>query len=122
MQEQTARVESLDEVIKSMKQDQRRLDKPELPQVSYVDQVDSIINERQSTHGDFTDNARTAQGLKRVLWNEKGWDELSDVQREAVEMIMLKVSRIITGNQDEPDHWNDIAGYAKLASQRIGKP
>jgi hypothetical protein len=27
----------------------------------------------------------------------------------------------VTGNPDIHDHWDDIAGYAKLVSQRIGK-
>lgn len=30
-------------------------------------------------------------------------------------MIAHKVQRLLTGNQDDEDHWNDIAGYAHLA-------
>ena len=28
-----------------------------------------------------------------------------------------RVTRIIAGNADEPDHWNDIAGYAVLPTR-----
>jgi len=32
-------------------------------------------------------------------------------------MIALKLSRILSGQADFKDHWDDIAGYAKLASE-----
>jgi hypothetical protein len=44
---------------------------------------------------------------------------MSDVQREAMHMIMLKIARIISGDNNTHDHWDDIAGYAKLASADI---
>jgi len=34
------------------------------------------------------------------------------VQREALEMICTKISRIIVGDCSHVDHWNDLAGYA----------
>lgn len=80
--------------------------------------VKQILAERSKTHGDFTDNARVMQALKKVVHNELGWTRLNDVQREAVHMILHKVGRIIS-NPNVHDHWDDIAGYAKLASDRI---
>jgi hypothetical protein len=29
-------------------------------------------------------------------------------------MIAVKISRILTGDAGEPDHWDDIQGYAHL--------
>lgn len=81
--------------------------------------VEDILAERGKTHGDFTDNARVMQALKRIVHAEVGWDKLSDVQREALHMILHKVGRIISGNPNVKDHWDDIAGYAKLTSERI---
>ena len=46
-----------------------------------------------------------------------GYDRLSPVQREAVDMICLKLSRIISGQSHFRDHWDDIAGYARLATE-----
>ena len=39
----------------------------------------------------------------------------------ALVMIATKLSRILTGGPDFRDHWDDIAGYAKLASARCSK-
>ena len=32
-------------------------------------------------------------------------------------MIALKLSRILSGQSNFKDHWDDIAGYAKLGSE-----
>lgn len=80
--------------------------------------TEEILAERSKTHGDFTDNARVMQRLKEAVMVEVGWTRLNDVQREAVQMILHKVGRVIS-NPNVYDHWDDIAGYAKLASDRI---
>lgn len=81
--------------------------------------TEEILADRQKTHGDFTDNARVMQKLKEVVMFEYGWCKLSLVQREALHMILHKVGRIVSGNPNEPDHWVDIQGYARLAQDRI---
>jgi hypothetical protein len=40
------------------------------------------------------------------------------MQREALDMILHKIARIVNGNPNETDHWHDIAGYATLVEQR----
>lgn len=83
-------------------------------------EVKEILNERQGSHGDFTDNAAIMQALKEVIRQGINWaDRLTPVQREALEMIAHKIGRILTGNPNVHDHWDDIAGYATLVSQRI---
>lgn len=79
--------------------------------------LNEILDERGSTHGGFHDNARVAQNLKDVIRREPGSKNLTMVQTEALEMIFLKISRIVTGNPNEPDHWDDIAGYATLCNR-----
>jgi hypothetical protein len=45
------------------------------------------------------------------------------IQVEALEMIAHKIGRILSGDPNHQDHWDDIAGYAKLVSERLqGKP
>jgi hypothetical protein len=44
---------------------------------------------------------------------------LSDQQIEALEMIAHKIGRIIAGDPDFDDHWDDIAGYAKIANKEF---
>jgi hypothetical protein len=80
-----------------------------------------ILQQRGGTHGNFTDNARFSQQLKFIVELSPNWENMSDVQREALHMILHKISRICAGNPDEPDHWADMAGYATLVVDRINK-
>ena len=83
--------------------------------------VQDILAERKGQHGEFTDNARIAQAIKSVFEEEESWVELSDVQKEALHLISNKLARILSGDPNFHDHWDDISGYAKLVSDRIGK-
>lgn len=74
-----------------------------------------LTNTRQSTHGDFRTNARLSQHLKAVFRSYDGWDHLDDVEKEAMDMMALKFSRIISGRSLERQHWEDVEGYAHLA-------
>lgn len=78
-----------------------------------------IIAARTTTHGDYTDHARVAQELKQIMECEKGWRKLNFCQREALAMFAHKIARILVGNPHFKDHWDDIAGYATLVSDRI---
>lgn len=81
----------------------------------------ALLQERGKSHGNFTDNARICQKLKWVLREERAYEKLNPVQSEAVDMILHKISRAIAGKADFQDHWDDIAGYAKLVSDRCVK-
>jgi hypothetical protein len=83
--------------------------------------VKQILNERGKVHGDFTDHATFAQHLKRIAQSSKNWTALNTVQTEGLEMILHKVARILAGDPNHADHWNDIAGYATLVSDRLDK-
>jgi hypothetical protein len=81
--------------------------------------TEETLTARRKTHGDFADHARISQSLKDVMRFEPGWEKLTAMQRESLEMNQHKVARILAGNPDEPDHWFDIAGYATLVHQRL---
>ena len=88
--------------------------------------TEDILAERRKTHGDFTDHAGITQSLKMVLRRD-GLDEkwcwnLNSAQREALEMILHKIGRIMAGNPNVRDHWDDIAGYATLIARSFGVP
>ena len=88
-----------------------------------MSRVNDILKERQSTHGCFATGAEIMQRLKFTARNTPSYqDKLSDSQREAVDMILHKVGRILNGNPNEPDHWNDIAGYATLVADELEAP
>ena len=71
-----------------------------------------LLTTRESTHGSFADNARVWQ----MLCTEANKTRfLNDEQRLAYNMICLKLARLLQ-HPEVQDHWDDIAGYAKLGS------
>lgn len=87
-----------------------------------TDDVNKVLNERKNSHGDFSDNAATTQEIKELMFNCIGWNKLSHVQREALDMIAHKIGRILAGDPNFKDHWDDIAGYATLVANRCNNP
>ena len=81
--------------------------------------TEELLAERAQTHGDFTDHAGTTQDLKTIMYDHPNYKKLSAVQKEALEMIVHKIGRILAGNPDHKDNWADIAGYAKLVKDRL---
>src|SRR5690606_17274362 len=63
--------------------------------------TDKLVTERGRTHGRFEDHARVTQRLKGVIQDElvnrdrREQSQLSDKQREAIEMILHKIGRIV---------------------------
>jgi hypothetical protein len=79
-----------------------------------------ILVERATTHGNYEDDARCAMRLIDIITFEEGG--LTEVQRHALHMICHKIARIVAGKADFKDHWDDIAGYAKLVADRCPVP
>ena len=77
-----------------------------------------LLETRQHTHGSFEDNAILSQALKRAFREVPGWNHLTDIEREAMDMIALKFSRILSGKSMERHHWEDVVGYAKLVEEK----
>lgn len=92
------------------------------PEMVMATSTNDLVKERGKTHGMFKDRARCTQRLKNVLLDERkyrqqrGQDPLTLMQVEAVEMILHKIARIIAGDANYQDHWDDIAGYARIAN------
>lgn len=74
---------------------------------------------RGNRYGTFSHNARVAQELKVIVRRAVGWASMDDDQKEAVDMILSKISRLTTGDPGYTDNWHDIAGYAKLIEDRL---
>lgn len=77
--------------------------------------TEAILRERHTSHGDWREQAALARRLKSSLMTGN-WIDLRPDEKEALEMIMLKISRILSGLPHFEDHWRDIAGYATLAA------
>lgn len=77
-----------------------------------------LLVERQTTHGNFEDNAIVSQAIKDLLRSGPGWLKLSAIERESMDMIALKFSRILSGKSMEKQHWEDVVGYARLVEEK----
>ena len=79
-----------------------------------------LLAERETTHGNFQATALIAQRLKDVGHNTPNWQGvLTDVQRESLEGIFVKIARILSGDPNHPDHWRDIEGGAHLVTETL---
>lgn len=81
--------------------------------------VDELLAQRGTTHGEYTEHARCTQAILDAMMRERTWPSLPPIIRETVHMIAHKLGRIATGNPFVADHYDDIAGYARLVSQRV---
>ena len=83
--------------------------------------VDAVLDSRAKDYGKFIEGAEIMQMIKRLVHNyiDVRDTQLAFDQREALDMIIHKMGRIINGNPDKVDHWVDIAGYATLVADRL---
>lgn len=91
------------------------------PQVLSSDQVKALLEDRAKNYGTFEALSKIVQSLKSVIYKELGSRSkaLADDQIEALDMICHKIARIINGDPNHLDSWQDIAGYARLVAERL---
>jgi len=78
--------------------------------------IDKTLQERGSNYGTFKSHSAVVQEFKRIL---NRYPNLSDSQRESLDMIVHKIGRILNGNPNYADSWLDIAGYAQLIYKEL---
>ena len=89
-----------------------------------VQGIGEILQERGSRYGEFINQATIAQGIHRMVemgmarTNKTAFDFAPD-EREALNMIINKIARIVNGDPHYSDSWRDIAGYATLVADRL---
>lgn len=77
--------------------------------------IDSIITEREKTHGDYKEVARTAQQIKDIMRSGSGWNSINIECKESLELIATKIARIVNSGCGKNESMIDISGYAELA-------
>ncbi len=83
-------------------------------------QIGAILRERGKMYGNFLRQAGIAADLKGIMRAHIDWTmQLAPDQREALEMIAVKIARILNGNPNHGDSWRDIEGYARLVADRL---
>lgn len=83
--------------------------------------IGDTLNDREQIYGDFGRLAQAAQAFKSVCRASPSWQVMTATQREAAEMIMLKMVRVLYGDPLHFDTWHDIAGYATLATEEFAR-
>jgi len=78
--------------------------------------IEATLAERGTRYGEFSDQARIAQSIKRAMQNSRNWDSLPDDMKETLDMLANKVGRILNGDPMYHDSWHDIIGYTKLVA------
>ena len=82
-------------------------------------EVDQILENREVTHGDFEIKAMWIQEIMEHLIGLNAYQNMEADKKESIHMILVKLSRILYGDPDHKDHWDDIAGYAELIANRL---
>ena|SRR5712691_5369584 len=85
------------------------------------DKINEIIAHRQGTHGVFTENSATIQATKDLWRSTPNWSRLRPFQREALDMVAHKAGRILHGDPDFLDHWEDPIGYLLRVVEQLRK-
>lgn len=90
-----------------------------------MSEIQTILRERDTRYGNFLRQSQITADLKGLMrayivgtWEE----ELAPDQREALEMIAVKLARILNGDPNYADNWRDIEGYARLVANRLEEP
>ncbi len=83
--------------------------------------IETTLEERSKTHGDFSEQSAMSQRLKELLRDGDNWHKLSCEQKESLDMIQHKIARILSGNPNHIDSWHDISGYATLIVKKLGR-
>lgn len=76
-----------------------------------------LLRAKEKSHGDYALNAGVAQRLKAVIREVNS--SLGNTQKESLDLICTKIGRICAGDPNVKDHWDDIAGYARLIASRL---
>jgi len=81
--------------------------------------IEQTLAERNRYSPAFIELARMSQNLKRTMRAAPNWPSLPADVKESLEMIQLKIARIVIGDPEYADNWHDIIGYAKLIEDRL---
>lgn len=75
--------------------------------------VEKLLAERKSSHGDFVSAALTVQRMKDLLHAAPNWENMPAYQKEALEMVVHKMGRVLHGDNNFVDAYRDIIGYTQ---------
>lgn len=83
--------------------------------------IDKTLKERGDRYGSYLAQSTTTQNIKSAMMDSPNWEALTPDKKESLEMIALKVARILNGDPEYHDNWHDIIGYTKLVADTLNK-
>ena len=83
--------------------------------------ISQILEERGKRYGCFSGHAKITQDIKLCMAASRNWDQLTDSQKEALEMVAHKIGRILNGDPNYLDSWVDIVGYTQLIIDELNE-
>lgn len=81
--------------------------------------ISDTLEERGKRYGNYLKQTEISARIKFAMRESPGYERLLPDQEDALEMIAVKISRILNGDPDYSDNWHDIAGYATLVADRL---
>jgi hypothetical protein len=86
-----------------------------------VSNIRHILNERTNSYGTFLEEAHISQELKAAMELGRNWSILPCDIKQSLEMVCVKVARILNGNYNYKDNFVDCIGYLQLVLDRLEK-
>lgn len=83
--------------------------------------IRATLAERGSRYGDFTQLAMISQSIKANLRTGVSYTQIPIWQQEAIEMVVVKLARMVCGDPAYRDNFEDIQGYCQLVLDRLPK-
>lgn len=81
--------------------------------------IENTLSERGVRYGEFPEHAQISQDLKKIVARCDNWEIMRADMREAIEMTLHKIARIMNGDPYYKDSWVDIEGYVRLVSKTL---
>lgn len=81
--------------------------------------IEDTLQERGNVHGDYVQASVFADGVKNAMAKTPNWNSMDAYQRQALNVILDKISRILYGDPNFGDHWHDLQGYARLVEKEL---
>src|SRR5689334_8241581 len=72
-----------------------------------LDKISELLADRNSKYGDYGDNARMTQSIMAILMSGSRSEDLNEIHKEGLHMILHKMSRIVNGDPNHVDSWYD---------------
>jgi len=83
--------------------------------------INETLKDRGSSYGNYLGQAMIAMYMKDYFRTHTNWNDMKDDQKDCLDMIAVKISRILNGDPNVIDSWHDIAGYATLVANRLNE-